>query len=929
MGTLPTPFREGYTFSGWYAGAELVTAETVNQLTDDLHLTARWTQKTNIRYVIEHWVEYVDSGINPGYKGGTLQSMTHNGVTHQYYRYAAPVFEDGISNGRLELAARTLTALSDGLTMDGITPSGANVYSVIVSPGDSSVFPLSYDRNRYTIRYNANGGSLGSSNVTTTVTYGSQYAVMPSPTRAGYTFVGWFTEARGGVQVRAGEVCKVAADQTLYAHWTPAGATPYTVYHLTQNLKDNTVSTDKTVDNYTVVHTDHLTGTSDTTVVLYAMALDGFIPSGANNYSVTILPDGSSAAYLYYDRRVTDVAFDSTGGSDVGLAMRLYYGGTFAFLPATPARTGYAFTGWYTGPGDTARKVEASTEINAINPDNLAALTLYAHWTPNTYDLIFETHDGALSTPKRVTYDEAVGELPTAILRGYIFQGWYDKDGKLGAPEGNLITEDTIVSTDTIIQVENDEERVKTLYSWYEPVQIDFTLDPMAGELDGDATFTASYDKTLGDPPVPTREGYTFKAWHLGSVDGQAMTADTICKLVEDSTLYAEYTPNLYVVKLDVNGGIALDKPTMVGTFDAPYGQLPAPSRVGHTFLGWFNEVGEQVTADTILTTASGHTLTAHWQANTYTVTLQTGEGEELEGATTRTVTYAQPYGELPAPKRNGYVFSGWYTGEQDGLLIEADTAMTTPADHTLYAHWRVRSSGGGGSGSYAPPTTPKPENKLGSLLEMKEHNIYLVGFPDGTIRPNDTISRAEVAQILYRLLTMDAHMNFDTNINTFEDVSAEAWYNIPVSTLTAMGILKGQGNNYFAPAAPVSRAEFATVMARFHGGKFECADPFADTADCWARDEIGLVASLGWMTGTGNGSFDPTRSMSRAEAVAVINRALGRRPETVHDLLPSMKVFPDNADETAWFYLDIQEAVNGHTYTKNKDGAETWLESK
>lgn len=993
LGALPTPFREGYTFSGWFAGNERVTADTVNHLVDDLHLVARWTQKTNITYVIEHWVEYVDSGINPGYSGQTLQTMSHNGVSHQYYRYAAPAFEDGIANGRLELASRTLDALSDGLSMVGITPSGANIYNVIVDPDGSSVFPLFYDRNRYTVRFEANGGSLDSSLVKATVTYGSQYAVLPSPTRAGYSFSGWFTEAHGGIQVQAGEECKVAADQTLYAHWTPVGTTPYTVYHLAQNLKDNTVSADKTPDNYTVVHTDHLTGTSDTTVDLYAMAMEGFVPSDANNYTVTILPDGSSVAYLYYDRRITDVAFDSMGGSEVGLAMRLYYGGTFAFLPAAPVKVGYTFAGWYTDNAPTAQKVTAGASIDAINPDGLTALTLYARWVPNTYDLVFVTHGGTLSAPKRVTYNEVAGELPSAALTGYIFQGWYDKDGKLGVPEGNLITEDTMVNTDTIIQVINGVEIPKTLYAWYEPVQIVLTFDPVAGKLDGSDTLTVTYDKALGKLPVPTREGYTFKAWHLDSVEGAVMTANTICKLVEDSILYAEYAPNLYVVKLDVCGGDALDKPTLMGTFDAPYSQLPVPNRVGHTFLGWFNDKGEKITNDTRLTIPAGHTLTARWQANTYTVTLHVDDGVELDGVATRSLTYGQPYGELPTPKKNGYVFSGWYTGEKDGLRVTKDTILSIAADHTLYAHWQVRSSGGGGGGggSYVPPTITltfdvvggseippiqgtanttveldkyKPSrpgytflgwsldgmeivtsvklkdnitlralwekaSNLSIILETEKHQAYLAGFPDGTIQPNAIISRAEIAQMLYRLLTVDSHLSYDTEENTFVDVPANEWYSIPVSTLAAMGILKGRDGGRFDPAAPISRAEFAVIMARFEGGSYTGKDLFDDISDCWARAEINYVADLGWMKGDEEGRFVSDRSLTRAEAVAVLNRALGRCPETAEDLLSGMKTFPDNADESAWFYLDIQEAANSHSYTRKADGShETWMKA-
>lgn len=927
LGELPVPSRVGYTFSGWFAGEERVTAGTANHLTDDLHLVARWTQKTNISYTIEHWVEYVASGVNPGYTGGSLQSMTHNGVTHKYYRYAAPAFEDGIANGRLELASRTLDALSDDLVMDGYTPSGANVYSVTVAPDGSSVFPLFYDRNRYTVSYDANSGSLGSGEVRTTVTYGSLYAVMPSATKAGYTLLGWYTDAHGGDRVQAGDVCKVTADQTLYAHWDPVGSTPYTIYHLTQNLHDNTVSADKTAENYTIVHTDHLTGTSDTTVDLYAMALEGFVPSAGNAYSVTILPDGSAVAYLYYDRCSTDVSFDSSGGTSVDFDLRLYYGGTFAFLPATPKRLGYNFMGWYTDTNPTAQKVETGMDINDINPDGLPHMVLYARWSPKTYTLTFQTHGGKLSASKTVTYDQAVGELPTADLTGYNFMGWYDKDGKLGVPEGNLITAETPASD--LIQSVNGVESPKTLYAWYEPMEMALTFDPGKGTLTDEDARIVTYDKPLGKLPIPTREGYTFLGWHLGSLEGAIVTADTICRLIEGSTLCAEYTPNLYVVELEVNGGNDLDKPTQMGTFDAPYGGLPTPQRLGHTFLGWFNEAGDQITAETVLTTAASHTLTAQWQPNTYAVTFHAGERAELGSESVRVLTYGQPYGELPTPKRSGYTFMGWFTAEKDGLLVDKDMLLTNAADHTLYAHWRVRSSGGGSSIPVVPGKPSEPIDRLGLLLEKEKHNAYLVGFSDGTIRPDAEISRAEVAQILYRLLTVDAHINFDTAENGFADVSDADWYNLPVSTLASMGILKGRDNGCFDPSAPISRAEFAAIMARLEGGSYTGDDRFDDISDCWAKAEINHVASLGWVQGVGNGKFDPERTMTRAEAVAIFNRALGRCPKSVQDLLPGMKTFPDNADVEAWYYLDIQEAANGHSYAKGKTGTETWVELK
>ena len=241
-----------------------------------------------------------------------------------------------------------------------------------------------------------------------------------------------------------------------------------------------------------------------------------------------------------------------------------------------------------------------------------------------------------------------------------------------------------------------------------------------------------------------------------------------------------------------------------------------------------------------------------------------------------------------------------WFTGARDGVLVTKDTAVSIPSDHTLYAHWRVRTSGGDSSIPYIPDKPSEPVDRLGLLLEKEKHDAYLVGFPDGTIRPNAEISRAEVAQILYRLMTQDAHTRYDTAVNAFAGVANTDWYNAAVSTLAAMDILKGRGNGQFDPMAPVSRAEFAVMMARLEGGSYVGDDRFSDISDCWAREEINRAASLGWVKGYDDGEFAPERTMTRAEVVAILNRALGRCPKSTQDLLPGAKTFPDNADPEA-----------------------------
>lgn len=994
-GELPTPTLTGYTFSGWYAGEVLVDAETPNHLVEDLHLTARWTARTDIHYEVRHWLEYTDGGLNPGYSGGDLHTMAWGGVERQYYIYRTDAHEDGVANGSVTIVPLTLSDLGGGLELAGLTPSGANQYAVTMAPDGSSIFPLYYDRNPYRVSYDANGGVLQGA-AHTDLIYGGLYGALPDATRAGYTLIGWFTDTHGGRQVQADQPYLESTDQTLYAHWSPVGDTHYTVYHLAQVLHDNTVSYDKTPDNYTLIQTDDLTGTSDTAVDLYTMAVAGFVPSGENIYTVTILADGTAVAYLYYDRLITDVNYDAQGGTPVTTGSRLYHGGTFASLPGDPAMVGHHFMGWYTSPDPTAQKVSIGTAIDDINPKGLTALTLYARWAPNTYELVFDTHGGVLSGGKTVTYGEPIGALPTAELTGYIFKAWYDADGKLGVPEGRLVTAETVVSTETLIHVDDfGAESVGTLYAWYDPIEVTITFDPSPGALQGQDSLTMSYDKTFGhagDFPVPTRPGYTFEAWHFESSTGPKLEADAVCKLLEDTTVYASYTPNIYVVDLDVAGGEPLDLPRILATRDAPYGELPTPKRTGYTFQGWFNAEGREITSSTIVELTAPETLTARWKANQYTVTFDSNGGDPMgEGNSTRSVIYDAPFGALPTPTRSGsYAFSGWYTEKDGGIHITAESQVKLITDTTLYAHWRFTGGGGGGGGggnstteytitfevnggtklspvTAAPGTVvkladytttregykflgwyldkdlkeaagdamkltknttlyaawEKAPSGWAAILNTEDHMAYIEGLPDGTVRPCAPITRAEVAMIFYRLMRGEAHAQFDTDKNSFTDVDTGAWYATAVSTLASMGIVKGRGNNAFDPTAPITRGEFAAIAARFSDGKYDGADQFTDISGHWARAEINQAAALGWVYGDGSGAFHPNDLITRAEVMTLVNRVLGRMADKDGLIIPGMKTFPDNAP-SAWYYYDVVEATNGHTYHM-EGGLEHW----
>lgn len=993
-GELPVPILTGYTFSGWYADDVLVTEDTANHLVEDLHLAARWTARTDIHYVVQHWLEYTDSGLNPGYEGGELHTMTWDDVARQYYLYRSDAFDDGIANGSATIVPLSLADLGGGLELAGLTPSGANQYAVIMAPDGSSVYPLYYDRNTYQVSYDANAGELQGP-AYTDLLYGGLYGALTDASRAGYSLIGWFTGRHSGEQIQASDHYLAQADQTLYAHWAPVGDTPYTVYHLAQVLHDNTVSYDKSPENYTLIGTDQLTGTSDMAVDLYAMAVPGFVASPDNVYSLTIKADGSAEAYLYYDRLITDVSYDGQGGTPITVGSRLYYGGTFASLPGDPALVGHHFLGWYTSPDATAQKVSVGTAINDINPKGLTALTLYARWAPNNYELIFETHGGTLSGDKFVTYVQPVGYLPTAQLTGYDFIGWYDEDGKLGVPEGNEITADTVVSTDTLIQVDSQgRESVKTLYAWYEPIKVTVTFDPAPGALEGDSWMVMTYDKPFslgGAFPTPALVGYTFRSWHFA--DGTELLTSDVCKLLADTTVIARYTPNIYEVTLDVNGGAPLETGKILATYDASYGALPQPSRTGYDFLGWY--LGDaQITADSVVKITQAATLVAKWQPKTYKLTLDPNGGDALpEADRTRTITYDAPYGTLPSPTRSGFNFLGWYTEQAAGIKITEATIVQTGADATLYAHWQARSSGGGGGGGGSSPTEytltfhvnggadrkpiravrnttihladyattrdgfrftgwyldkaltePAKENfkltgdldlfakwtldtsaGLIAYLDRDNHNAYIEGMPDGRVYPEANISRAEVAMVFYRLLRPEAMEEFRTSKAYFTDTSDGAWYSDAVATLSAMGIIQGRGHNTFAPDAKITRAEFAAIAARFNSLPYTGADLFDDISGSWAREEINRAARAGWIHGDGTGSFRPDDPITRAEVVTLVNNMLGRHI-TADGVLAGFRAFPDNAP-AAWYYYDVIESANSHTFERGEDDTEEWTE--
>ena len=220
------------------------------------------------------------------------------------------------------------------------------------------------------------------------------------------------------------------------------------------------------------------------------------------------------------------------------------------------------------------------------------------------------------------------------------------------------------------------------------------------------------------------------------------------------------------------------------------------------------------------------------------------------------------------------------------------------------------------------PPPPPPPQ-------PTSAHYAYLVGYPDGTVRPHSNISRAEVATIFFRLISDEYRAEIWSQENPFRDVALERWYNNSISTMANDGLLLGYGDGTFRPNKAITRAEFATIVSRFMNATVTGdTEVFSDVGGHWAAIAINSIAYGGWVNGYPDGTFRPDNLITRAETAAIINRIFVRIPESSDDLLPDMIVWPDNANPNTWYYKYIQEATNSHLHEMKAGGIyERWTE--
>ena len=410
-------------------------------------------------------------------------------------------------------------------------------------------------------------------------------------------------------------------------------------------------------------------------------------------------------------------------------------------------------------------------------------------------------------------------------------------------------------------------------------------------------TYTVTYDAnggsgTMTDKKSPyaygaaatvltngfTRSRYTFTGWNTkadGSGDSYA-EGDPI-EMLGNVVLYAQWTRNsshdndddkyfFAIQKVDAQDGHALN--------DAKFELYQRDNR------------GNKL--------AAFRKTTSHWGPESGIALFSVSATKTNEGGDT------WYYREITAPE--GYVLdtkeyeisaTDFYYDDQSKAVAKAKT---------------VRNYRG---------TTP-------DLLNDSDHFAYVIGYMDGNVRPYGLISRAETTTIFFRLLKDSVRDGNLLTSNTYTDVADDYWANTAISTMTGLGIVQGRSTTTFDPKAPITRAQFAAICARFDTGKSSGEQTFSDIQGHWAEKYIQRAAELGWIKGFEDGTFRPDTYITRAQAMTMINRVLNRIPEDESDLLPGMNVWPD-CNPGDWFYLAVQEATNSHDFEHKAGNYETW----
>ncbi len=676
MATMPEiePTKAGYTFEGWYKDAGYTQTYDFNSvITKATTIYAKWNAQM-------HTVSFeVDGG---------------SAVSNQFVTLG----------GKAKMPE--IEPTKAGYTFGGwYTDAGhTQVYDFNSNISGNITIYAKWNAQIHTVSFEVDGGSAIANQ---SVAHGGK-ATMPQvdPTKAGYTFGGWYTDA-GHTQVYDFN-SNISGNITIYAKW---------------NAQMHTVSFEvdggSAIANQSVAHGEKASAPTP------APTKAGYTFEGwYTNVTHTDIYDfnkeitANMTIYAKWKPLKYTVSFEVNGGSAIANQSVAHGEKASAPTPA-PIKVGYTFEGWYTDV--------THTDIYDFNKEITANTTIYAKWEPLKYTVSFEVDGGSTVSHQSVAHGEkASAPTPPPTKAGYTFGGWYTDAGHTQAYDfTNVITENT------------------TIYAKWKAQTYTVSFNTDGGSAVSDQS-VAHGEKASAPTPPPTKAGYTFGGWYTDA--GHTQVYDFTNVITENTTIYAKWKAQTYTVSFNTDGGSAVSDQS-VAYGEKASAPTPAPTKAGYTFGGWYKDVGRTQVYDFTNVITENTTIYAKWKAQTYTVSFNTDGGSTVSN---QSVAHGEKASDPnPAPTKAGYIFGGWYSSNTLEKLFDFESSFIT-RNMTIYAKWisnvspPTSNNSSSTSGSSTPTTNTERiivEVEGEDGINLSKTPITRTTMPDGVIKDHVSMS--------------------------------------------------------------------------------------------------------------------------------------------------------------------------------------------
>lgn len=817
--TVTATRKTGYKLEGWYNGTTKVSSSNTYTFapTANITLTAKWSVY-NITIPVS--VSPTGAGTTSpspftGQEGSTV-NITATPATGYKFAYWTDGVDDThyINNPQpvVMLSVKTLTAYftlksytvtwnANGGTVSpaSVTKTHGATLGTLPTPTRASTAEYSYTfagwftaasggtqisstttvtgnvtyyahwtatKRSYTATFNGNGGSTPSPS-SITKEYNTALGTLPTCSRTGYTFLGWYTASSGGTKISTTTV--VTKDITYYAQWS------INSYTLTFNPNGGTVTpTSKDLEYNSAYGT--LPTPTRASDAQYTYTFAGWYTAATGGTQVTAATkmaakDTTVYAHWTSNTRSYTVSYQTTYGTLNRTSQSIAYnskGSCTLTMPDNTAEFTYTFVGWYTAANGGGTKV--GSELTLETPAIKGTVTYYAYVTRSTrsYTHTFNANGGGTVSPATITkaYNTALGTLPTVSRTGYTFVGWFDTSAASGGTQATTTTKVT---------------GTKTWYARWSINSYTFTFDKNGGNTPSTTTITKEYNTAVGTLPTCTRNAdntytYAFAGWFDTSASSGGTQLTTSTKVISNKTWYARWTPTYknYTVTWDGNGGTPSKSSSSFHYNDA-LGTLPTATRTGYTFKGWSTSKTGTVNVNTTTKVTANVTYYAVWTINSYTWTFDANGGT---GDTTKTLNYNATLSTLPTASRastaaNNYTFAGWFDTDASTGGTQLTTSTKCTGNKTWYARWTASTRqykltvtagtggtvSGGGTYNY---------NASATLKATANSGYHFVKWSDGNTSAMRTVTVTKDATYT-ATFEQDPYLNLDKTSLEFE----------------------------------------------------------------------------------------------------------------------------------------------------------------